>query len=100
MKNPDHISVSLKNNFFELKYFDVDPGWRKFGSGIPIIQGVDLFFLLQVSVSDPWCLSRFLRYFFPSLISDPEFNNNKKDKGSATMLLQVWIQDSGSGSER
>jgi hypothetical protein len=34
MKNPDHISVSLKNNFFELKYFDVDPGWRKFGSGI------------------------------------------------------------------
>jgi hypothetical protein len=38
MKNPDHISESLKNNF-GLKYLTSlmwirDPGWEKFGSGI------------------------------------------------------------------
>ncbi len=39
MNNPDHISESLKNTFFGvkiLKIFDVDPGWKKVGSGINI----------------------------------------------------------------
>jgi hypothetical protein len=39
MNNPDHISESLKNNFFGLKYLNSlmwirDPGWKKFGSGM------------------------------------------------------------------
>ncbi len=38
MNIPDHISESLKNNFWVkiLKFFDVDPGWKKLypGSGM------------------------------------------------------------------
>jgi hypothetical protein len=36
MNNLDHISESLKNIFLVkiLKFFDADPGWKKFGSGI------------------------------------------------------------------
>jgi hypothetical protein len=36
MNNLDHISESLKNNFWVkiLKLFDTDPGWKKFISGI------------------------------------------------------------------
>jgi hypothetical protein len=36
MNIPDHISESLKNNFWVkiLKFFDVDRGWKKIGSGI------------------------------------------------------------------
>jgi hypothetical protein len=36
MNNPDHISESLKNIFWVkiFKFFDVDPGWKKFGYGI------------------------------------------------------------------
>jgi hypothetical protein len=46
--NPDHISESLENHFFELKYLNSlmrirdrkirirDPRWKKFGSGINI----------------------------------------------------------------
>jgi hypothetical protein len=37
-QDPDHVSESLKiNNFWVkkiLKFFHVDPGWKKFGSGI------------------------------------------------------------------
>jgi hypothetical protein len=36
MNNPDHISESLKP-FFCVKirqFFDADPGWKKFGSGM------------------------------------------------------------------
>jgi hypothetical protein len=39
MNNPDNISESLKKQFFGakiFKVFDVDPGWKKFGSGINI----------------------------------------------------------------
>jgi hypothetical protein len=36
MNNPDHISESLKKQVFGLKYFNVDPGWKKVGSGINI----------------------------------------------------------------
>jgi hypothetical protein len=34
MKNPDHISESLKTIFWVkiLKFFDADLGWKKFGS--------------------------------------------------------------------
>jgi hypothetical protein len=34
--NPDHISVSLETIFWVemLKFFDADPGWKKFGSGM------------------------------------------------------------------
>jgi hypothetical protein len=41
-KNPDHISdsESLETIFLglkkKLKFFDADPGWKKFGSGIYI----------------------------------------------------------------
>jgi hypothetical protein len=33
---PDHISWSLETIFWVkiLKFFDADPGWKKFGSGI------------------------------------------------------------------
>ncbi len=33
MSDPDHISESLETNFWGkiLKFFDVDPGWKKFG---------------------------------------------------------------------
>ncbi len=38
MNNPDHISESLETIFFwvkipVIKFFDADPGWKKFGSG-------------------------------------------------------------------
>jgi hypothetical protein len=36
MNNKDHISESLETIFWVriLKFFDADPGWKKFGSGI------------------------------------------------------------------
>jgi hypothetical protein len=36
MNSPDHNSESSKNNFWDkiLKFFDADPGWKKFGSGM------------------------------------------------------------------
>jgi hypothetical protein len=36
MNNPDHISASLETIFLVkiLKFYDADPGWKKFGSGI------------------------------------------------------------------
>ena len=36
MNNPDHIFLSLETIFWVkiLKFFDADPGWRQFGSGI------------------------------------------------------------------
>ncbi len=36
MNNPDHISETLETIFWVkiLKFFDADPGWKKFGSGI------------------------------------------------------------------
>jgi hypothetical protein len=38
VNNPDHISESLEYIFWVtiLKYFDADPGWKKFGTGINI----------------------------------------------------------------
>jgi hypothetical protein len=35
MNNPDHVSESLETIFWVkiLKFFDADPGWKKFGSG-------------------------------------------------------------------
>ncbi len=37
MNNPDHISSYLETIFWVkmLKFYDADPGWKKFGSGIP-----------------------------------------------------------------
>jgi hypothetical protein len=36
MNNPDHISESLETSFWvkTLEFFDADPGWKKFLSGI------------------------------------------------------------------
>jgi hypothetical protein len=36
MNNPDHFFESLETIFWVkiLKFFDADPGWKKFGSGI------------------------------------------------------------------
>jgi hypothetical protein len=36
MNNPDHISQILETIFWVkiLQFFDVDPGWKKLGSGI------------------------------------------------------------------
>jgi hypothetical protein len=36
MNNPDHIFLSLETIFWVkiLKFFDADPGWRQFGSGL------------------------------------------------------------------
>ncbi len=36
MNNADHISERLETIFWVkiLKFFDADPGWKKFGSGI------------------------------------------------------------------
>jgi hypothetical protein len=36
MNNPDHISESSKTIFWIkiLKFFNVDPGWKKIGSGM------------------------------------------------------------------
>jgi hypothetical protein len=38
MNNPDHIFDSLETIFRVklLEFFDADPGWKKFGSGINI----------------------------------------------------------------
>jgi hypothetical protein len=38
MHDPDHIAGSLETIFWVkiLKFFDADPGWKKFGSGINI----------------------------------------------------------------
>jgi hypothetical protein len=38
MNKPDHISESLVTIFWFkiLKFFDADPGWKKFGFGIKI----------------------------------------------------------------
>jgi hypothetical protein len=38
MNNPDYISESLETIFWAkkiLKFFDADPGWKKFGSVYP-----------------------------------------------------------------
>jgi|LakMenEpi03Aug12_release.lakeMendotaPanAssembly.Ray.scaffolds.fasta_scaffold6348261_1 hypothetical protein len=35
MNNPDNFSESLEK-VFGFKFFDADPGWKKFGSGINI----------------------------------------------------------------
>ncbi len=42
MNNPDHISDSLKTIFWFkiLKFFDADPGWKKFGSGMEKFRSV------------------------------------------------------------
>jgi hypothetical protein len=39
MNNPNHISESLETIFRVkiLKFIDADPGWKKFGSGINIL---------------------------------------------------------------
>jgi hypothetical protein len=44
MNNPDHISESLETIFWVriLKFFDADPGWKKFGSGMEKIRILDL----------------------------------------------------------
>jgi hypothetical protein len=36
MNNSDHTSESIETIFWVkiLKFFDADPGWKKFGSGI------------------------------------------------------------------
>jgi hypothetical protein len=37
MNNPDHISQELRNHFYGVripKFFDADPGWKNFGSGM------------------------------------------------------------------
>ncbi len=36
MNNPDYISASLETIFWVkiIKFFDADPGWKKFGSGM------------------------------------------------------------------
>ncbi len=39
INNPDHISESLETIFWTkilkfFKFFDADPGWKKFGSGM------------------------------------------------------------------
>jgi hypothetical protein len=40
MNNPDHIFESLDTIFWVkiLKFFDADPGWKKFGSGMEKIR--------------------------------------------------------------
>jgi hypothetical protein len=40
MNNPNHISKSLETVFLVkiLKFFDGDPGWKKFGSGMEKIR--------------------------------------------------------------
>jgi hypothetical protein len=40
MNNPDHISKSLETIFWVKipKFFDADPGWKKFGSGMEKIR--------------------------------------------------------------
>jgi hypothetical protein len=38
MNNPDHISESLETILKILKFFDADPGWKKFGSGMEKIR--------------------------------------------------------------
>jgi hypothetical protein len=44
MDNPDHIFESLETNFWVkiLKFFDADPGWKKFGSGNRILKILNL----------------------------------------------------------
>ncbi len=36
LSNSDHISESFETIFWVKKFFDADPGWKKFGSGINI----------------------------------------------------------------
>jgi hypothetical protein len=40
MNNPDHISENLETIFWVkiLKFFDANPGWKKFGSGMEKIR--------------------------------------------------------------
>jgi hypothetical protein len=44
LKIPDHISESLETIFWVkiLKFFDADPGWKKFGSGLEKIRIRDI----------------------------------------------------------
>ncbi len=59
MSNPDHIFESLETIFLVkiLKFFDADPGWKKFGSGIriniPRPQLLQDKLLVLSDVSDP-----------------------------------------------
>jgi hypothetical protein len=45
INNPDHISESLETIFCVkiLKFFDADPGWKKFESGIKIRNTVHMY---------------------------------------------------------
>jgi hypothetical protein len=40
MNNPDHISGSVETIFWVkiLKFYDANPGWKKFGSGMKKIR--------------------------------------------------------------
>ncbi len=59
MNNPDHISRELINRFLGLKYFDADPGWKRFGSGINISdpQHCQQYYIMK-------CLCLTLRYIY------------------------------------
>jgi hypothetical protein len=50
MNNPDHISESLEIIFWVkiLKFFDGDPGWKKFGSS-----GIEKICIRDGKNSDP-----------------------------------------------
>jgi hypothetical protein len=47
--NPDQISESIETVFWVkiLKFFDADPGWKKFGSGINIPDPLNWLILLR-----------------------------------------------------
>jgi hypothetical protein len=70
MNNPDHIYERLKSIFWVkiLKFFNADPGWKKFGSGME-----------KIHIRDPGWIN-----------SDPGSGVNVPDP--ATLLLLVVVK--------
>jgi hypothetical protein len=57
MNNRDHISECVETIFWVkiLTFFDADPGWEKFGSGINIPESAILLFKTQTVVNGLYC---------------------------------------------
>ncbi len=93
MNNPDHISESLETIFWVklLKFFDADPGWKKFGSGMEKLTNY------ECCGSGVYPGSEF---FHPGSrikkISDPGSGSaSKKKLFTLKLLLNSWKYDPG-----
>jgi hypothetical protein len=76
MNNSNHISESLETIFLVkiLKFFDADPGWQKFGSGINIPDPQHCYNQSKMCTFKQNC-SRYLQFHLTAFFTNlsPEF---------------------------